>query len=120
MPKYAVLGATGQTGSELVKFLSTRTDVHLHIYARSQSRLDEKLPDINLDRCTTFVGSIEDTDLISNCIRSTDAVFAVVATNVNQPKCYVARQTADSIIKALKVLSNESENTFVCPTIVFL
>lgn len=108
MPTYAVLGATGATGSQLVKLLLSRSDIEVHLYARSGERLNAKFPLISSDpRVRTFYGSITNTALLSRCISGASAVFPTVATNTNQPGCSVAQTTAHSLVQAFEHLRSE-------------
>ncbi len=118
---YAILGATGQTGSELTKHLISRNDLHLNLYARSQSKLlsvDTTIP--SNPNITLFIGSIDDTSVITSCLKDTSVVFATVAQNHNDPECSIARRSAHSIIEALVSLRKQGGDGFVCPTVVFL
>jgi hypothetical protein len=61
MTTYAILGATGQTGSEIVKALLP-TSAHLNIYARSQARLEAQFPHISTaPNVALFIGDLSDT-----------------------------------------------------------
>lgn len=81
MPTYAVLGATSQIGSEIVKALLP-TSNHLNIYARSRTRLESKFPSISSARnVTLFIGDLSDTALFSSCLANADAILSAIATN---------------------------------------
>jgi len=113
---YAILGATGQTGSEIVKALLPTTN-HLNIYARSLSRLESTFPNIkSAHNVTLFIGNLDNTDLLSSCLSIADVVLSTVAQNRNEPNLSVAQQTALAIIKALEPKRTEG----TVPTVVFL
>src|SRR5271170_4731641 len=98
MPVYAILGATGATGSELVKYLLPRTDVHLNVYARSASKLHALHPGISTaENVTRYIGPLSDTALITSCLHSAAVVFGCVAQNINEPGCSIAQRTAHVI-----------------------
>lgn len=122
MPTYAVLGATGATGSELVKLLLSRPDVELHLYARSKERLESKFPTISSNpKVQTFYGAFTDIALLSRCISGTSAVFSTVATNNNEPRCSVAQTIAHSLVKAFEQLrADKSNSNWEPPRIIWL
>ncbi|MCJ1388854.1 hypothetical protein MMC18_001704 [Xylographa bjoerkii] len=122
MPTYAILGATGSTGSELVKFLLTKPKINLNLYARSASKLAKLLPAAaHSENVTIFTGDLSDGSLLANCLRSVDVIFQTVATNENEPGCSVALRAAHGIVSALELLKKqEGPTSFKCPTIVML
>ena len=122
MPTYAILGATGSTGSELVKFLITKPQIHLNLYARSASKLAKLHPAAaSSENVTIYTGDLSDGSLLANCLRSVDVIFQTVATNENEPGCAVALRIAHGIVTALELLrKEEGPSSFKCPTIVML
>lgn len=114
---YAILGATGQTGSEIVKALLP-TKAHLNIYARSLSRLQSQFPSIQTaPNVTLFIGDLSNTELLSSCLTNVDVVLSSVAQNRNEPGLSVAQQTALAIIQALEPRRSSPETL---PNVVFL
>ncbi|MCJ1432295.1 hypothetical protein MMC27_001651 [Xylographa pallens] len=122
MPTYAILGATGSTGSELVKFLVTEPQIHINLYARSASKLAKLHPAVvKSDNVTIYTGDLSDGSLLANCLRSVDVIFQTVATNENEPGCSVALRAAHGIATALELLRKEDgPASFKCPTVVML
>jgi hypothetical protein len=117
MPTYGILGATGQTGSEIVKALLP-TSNHLNLYCRSRSRLEAKFPSISSSpNVTLFIGDLSETSLLSSCLSNADVILSTVAQNQNEPGCSVAQRTALAIIQALEPLRRGSQNI---PPLVFL
>lgn len=117
MPTYAILGATGQTGSEIVKALLP-TSAHLNIYARSRSRLEKKFPSISTAvNVSLFIGDLSDTSLLASCLSSADVIFSTVAQNRNEPGCSIAQQTAFAIVQALEP---QRKSGVKIPYVVFL
>jgi hypothetical protein len=105
MRTYAILGGTGQTGSEIVRtlLLLPPDSTHLNIYARSSQRLETKFPGIsNRLNVTLFIGDLSDNQLLSKCLKNADIVLSAVAQNRNEPGCSIAQRTALAIIKALE------------------
>jgi len=114
---YAILGATGQTGSEIVQALLP-TKAHLNIYARSLTRLQSRFPSIqSAPNVTLFIGDLSNAELLASCLSNADVVLSSVAQNRNEPGLSVAQQTALAIIKALEP-RRLSPKTL--PTVVFL
>jgi hypothetical protein len=114
---YAVLGATGQTGSEIVRALLP-TEAHLNIYARSLTRLQSQFPSIqSAPNVTIFIGDLSDTELLTSCLSNADVVLSTVAQNRNEPGLSVAQQTALAIIQALEPRRLNPKDL---PTVVFL
>ena len=122
MPAYAILGATGSTGSSLLRYLHARPDkVKVNIYARSASKVESLHPYVSTaENIKTFVGDLSDADLLENCLRNVDVVFSTVAQNTNEPGCSIAQRTAHTIVAALEALRRKEESSFKCPTLVFL
>jgi hypothetical protein len=116
MVTYAVLGATGQTGSEIVEALLP-TPAHLNIYARSLDRLYTMHSDlITAANVTLFIGDLEDNKLLTACVEDADIVLSTVAQNRNEPGCSFAQRTSWAMIQALK----PKRTTGNCPVVVFL
>lgn len=103
MNSYAIFGATGNTGTALIKNLLRDPNAQIHAFCRSQSKLNRLLPETaDNSKVTVFEGSINDIDLLSSCVRGCRAVFLCVATNTNLPGCSLALDTAQSAVKALE------------------
>ena len=64
-------------------------------------------------------GSIDQVDLLIDCIRGTRAAFLAVAQSDNVPNCTIARETATSIIEALRMLRKEHQDAHL-PKLVVL
>ena len=81
MASYAVLGATGSTGSSLIRILLQSQDAQVRAYCRSKQKLNKLLPEIVEDKnLQVFEGSLENVELMTECIRGTRAVFLAVGT----------------------------------------
>ncbi|KAI4183871.1 MAG: hypothetical protein L6R41_005144, partial [Letrouitia leprolyta] len=120
MPSYAVLGATGATGSQILKLLLKDPQNTINVYVRSQPKLFTQIPEINSNKqVNIFAGNLGDTGLIASCLKETDAVFSTVASNDNIPDTHIAQDTAQSIVVALMDLRMTQPQTKV-PTIIWL
>lgn len=119
---YAVLGATGNCGTALVRLLLQSPTARIHAYCRNKPKLLGLIPelaDTPSSQVNIFEGSIHDTSLLTDCIRGCRAVFLVVSTNDNIPGCRMAQDTAIGVIQALQILNKESEFT-IMPKLVLL
>ncbi|OJI91532.1 hypothetical protein ASPTUDRAFT_187285 [Aspergillus tubingensis CBS 134.48] len=107
MPKYAVLGSTGNCGTALLKILMKRPDAHINAYCRDKAKLLRLMPEVieNEDKITIFEGSIHDEKLLGACMYDCRAVFLVVSTNDNLPGCRLGQDTAMTVISALQALN---------------
>lgn len=110
MPTYAMLGATGNTGLNILRVLTktqsyAQDPVHIHAYARSKSKLLSSHPDAaSDDRVSIFAGVLEDLDLLASCLKGANAIFLAVAVSDNIPGCQIAQNTASLVIEALERL----------------
>ncbi|KAI9843132.1 MAG: hypothetical protein M1837_006585 [Sclerophora amabilis] len=100
MPSYAVLGATINTGQSLMNVLLQSPDNEIHAYVHSESKLQRMSPDLcGLENVKIYQGSIQNSDVISECIAGTQAVFLAVAMSDNMPGCRVAQDTAQTVLR---------------------
>ncbi|KAK3370058.1 putative NAD-dependent epimerase/dehydratase [Podospora didyma] len=108
-PIYAVLGSTGNCGKALIQNLLESPANQIHAYCRNQAKLHRQLPEVvDNKQVRVFEGSIYDVDLMATCVRGAKAVFLVVTTNDNIPRCRVAQDLAGTVIAALQKLKSES------------
>ncbi|KAL8656426.1 MAG: hypothetical protein Q9210_000285 [Variospora velana] len=120
MPIYAVLGATGATGSNILKLLTKNPSNIINVYVRSKPKLLAQAPDIASNKqVRIFTGNLTDTSLIASCLRDTDAVFSTVASNDNMPGTHIAQDTAHSVVVALMEIRMTEPDAKI-PTIVWL
>ncbi|KAI9844359.1 MAG: hypothetical protein M1837_005663 [Sclerophora amabilis] len=120
MHSYAILGATGQTGRNLLSILSKSPDCRVNVYVRSKAKLLGLFPNLETnDNVQIFAGDLNDTALIASCIGGVGTVFATVATNENTPNLRIAQDTAQSIVAAL-CHARAHEAAFAAPQIIVL
>jgi hypothetical protein len=122
MPKYAILGATGNAGRALVNLLSVSPEISLNLYARSKYKLQAQNPTLASSpppNIKFFIGPITNTETIASCIEDVDAVFCVVATNENEPSCHIAQDTAHAVLAALETLRRQKKGEGL-PRLIFL
>ncbi|KAI9798331.1 MAG: hypothetical protein M1825_005380 [Sarcosagium campestre] len=117
---YAILGATGSTGSSILTYLLGRDDTRIKVYVRSRAKLLKAFPNLDENKkVQIFEGSIEDIEVISACVRDTKAVFSTVAINENVPHMRVAQHTAHCVVAALST-NRIAEPSSKVPTVVVL
>ena len=120
MSSFAILGATGKTGSSLLQLLLGNPDNKLHLYVRSRSKLLKLQPAIEeKSKFTIYEGDLEDVELLGKCIAGTKAVFLAVASSENLPGCTIAVDTANVVVKALKRTQTQ-DRTSKTPKVIVL
>ena len=67
-----------------------------------------------------YEGSIQDVELMADCIRGTKAVFLVVTTNDNIPGCRVSQDSATAVIQALQKIKAAAGPGLKLPKLVLL
>ncbi|KAK4891874.1 hypothetical protein LTR27_009573 [Elasticomyces elasticus] len=115
MPTYALLGATGSTGSAVLRYLLEvpPTDLNLNIFVRNKSKLlkafadleDTKQPKINI-----IEGTPNDEPSLQQTLKDAAVIFQCIATNQSTPGVSVAHDTVTALIGALKGLQSQSDS----------
>jgi len=125
MPTYALLGATGSTGSAILRCLLSQPpeDLVLNIFVRSRSKLRKAFPD--LESTTAFKTNIiegipSDTAATQECLRDVDVVMACIGSNYSTPGMSLIYDTATAIIDALEVHRKIRGSAYRTPTIIQL
>ena len=122
--RYAILGATGQTGRALIDHFLRKPDIQLGLFVRNAEKLNSQSPETTSNpRVTIHAGALTDTNLVTSCLRDVSVVFSVLATNVNEPGTTIAQDAAKAICSALEVLRNKHEkakDAWTCPTVIVL
>lgn len=121
MPCYAILGATGSVGSSILKVLLQSPDQpRIHAYCRSKQKLAKLCPaSLENKRVTVFEGSLDDNDLLADCLRDTRAAFLAVAVTGNKPGNTLALDTARQVVSSLERL-RDKEPSIRLPKLVVL
>ncbi|MCJ1472085.1 hypothetical protein MMC13_000732 [Lambiella insularis] len=124
MPAYAVLGATGTTGQELIKQLSASPKNTVNAYVRSRSKLEKLVPSVSkATNISIFEGSITDIPLLSSCFthdnQPVQAILSVIGASGNIPNYRGVQDTAHSIVAAMCSLRSKDPSA-VLPKIIFL
>ncbi|TKA66029.1 hypothetical protein B0A49_08117 [Cryomyces minteri] len=125
MATYALLGATGSTGSAILRYLLEEPPqrLKLKIFVRSKSKLLKAFPDIE-DKAPFSVDIIEgtpdDSAALQKCLQGANVVFMCIATNQCIRGLSICYDITTSIIAALKVLRQKQASSYAVPTILQL
>lgn len=120
MPRYAVLGATGNTGRALIQVLLQSPSNQVNAFCRSKPKLLQVSPcSVDNKQVSIFEGSLDNEPLLAECMRGTNAVFLAVAVIDNMPGCTIAQDTAKAVLIALDHLKSEPE-TIKMPRLIVL
>jgi putative NADH-flavin reductase len=120
MSAYAILGATGSTGSSILQLLSASPSNEIHVLVRSKAKLEKVCPSASSNpNIKVFEGSISNADNLAQCLTGVKAVFLTVAVMDNIPGCSIAQDTAHAVVIALTRLKDENAN-FKPPRLVVL
>jgi len=125
MPTYALLGATGSTGSAIVRSLLSKSpkDLTLNIFVRSRSKLLKAFPDLESKtafKINFFEGTPSDTTATQECLKDVDVVMACIGSNLSTPGITIIYDTATAIIDALEVHRKTQGSAYRTPTIIQL
>lgn len=125
MPTYALLGATGATGSAILRclLLQPPPDLELNIFVRSKSKLFDAFPD--LERTTVLKTNIiegvpSDTTAVEACLKDVDVVMACIGTNISTAGISIVHDTTTAIVKALEAHQKSQGPAYKTPTIIQL
>lgn len=125
MPKYALLGATGSTGSAIIRRLLSEppNDLTLNVFVRSRPKLLKAFPD--LGATSSFAiniveGTHSDGQAMGECLRDVEVVLACIGTNEPTPGMTLVYDTSSSILKALKEHRKTQGSGYKNPTVIQL
>lgn len=125
MPVYALLGATGSTGSSILRNLIAHPpkDIHLNIFVRSKSKLLHSFPSLETSPpfpLTITEGSPSSPTQTRAALSSADVIFACIGSNYSTPGISLITETATSIISALEYHRSALGPAYKIPTIIQL
>lgn len=125
MPTYALLGATGSTGSAIIRCLLAEPphDLSLNLLVRSKSRLLEKIPDLERSSAfdaTIIEGTPQDSSALQNCLDNADVVFNCIGTNEPRAGTTLIYDTTTAILAALQHHQQAKRTAYKTPTILQL
>jgi putative NADH-flavin reductase len=120
MSAYAILGATGSTGSSILHLLSASPKNQIKLLVRSKAKLQKISPSsLSKPNIQIFESSISDTSTLTQCLAATKAVFLTVAVTDNMPGTTISLDTAKAVISALQSL-REEDPKFKAPRLIVL
>lgn len=125
MPVYALLGATGSTGSAILRSLLSKSpdNLTLNIFVRSKSKLLSAFPDLETTApfaVNIIEGTPDDSTAMQKCLEKVDVVMAVIGSNVGNSGITLIYDTAVAIVDALKVHQKTQGAAYKPPTIIQL
>lgn len=125
MPVYTLLGASGSTGSAILRCLLEEPpkDLQLQIMARSKAKLLKIFPDLE-NKCKFPLKIVEGTpdhhDAMRLSLGSADVIFQCIAAKVAKPGASLCYDTTRHIIEALTDLRDEQPASYKIPTVLVL
>jgi hypothetical protein len=125
MPTHALLGATGATGSAVLRCYldSPPKDLSLNIFVRSKAKLLKAFPDLestSSPRITVVEAPLTDNNALQSCLRGAEVIHSCIATNDAKPGNTVAQDIAQAILTALASLKAEQRGDYVKPTAIVI
>ncbi|KUJ17018.1 uncharacterized protein LY89DRAFT_70009 [Mollisia scopiformis] len=124
MPVHAVLGATGGTGSAILRCLlsSQIPDLRINILVRSKSKLFQAFPQLKSTSSATitiFEAPISNENTLKACIKGASTIYGCVPTNHASRKVDIALTTAARIVAALGQLRKDQGSEYETPVVLF-
>ncbi|EME38265.1 hypothetical protein DOTSEDRAFT_75733 [Dothistroma septosporum NZE10] len=125
MPIYALLGATGGTGSAILHCLLSQppADLTLNILVRSKDKLLAAFPKIEATtaiRVKIVQGISTDLVAVKQCLEGASVIFNVVATNESKAGLSLIHDTAGTVIDTLASLQTTNKEHYTKPTVIQL
>jgi hypothetical protein len=125
MPTHALLGATGATGSAVLRCYldSPPKDLTLNIFIRSKSKLLKAFPDLE-STSSPHINIIEaplaNTKALQACLRESEIIHMCIATNDAKPGNSVSQDGAKAITEALSELKAQQQTNYIKPTVIVI
>ena len=125
MPSYALLGATGATGSAVLRCLLEQPpkELKLNILVRSRVKLQKLFPKLE-ETASVDVSVYEshsaDNDALEKCLKGMDVIFLCIGCNDSKPGISLMHDTTVAIVDALKNIQKTSGDVYRTPTVLFL
>lgn len=126
MPTYALLGATGSTGTAIIRAILSHPppDLTLNLSVRSKSKLLHTFPDLHTHPSLTInifpSASTTDPSALRPCLRDADVIFACVGTNAAAAGMTLVHDTLASVVACLSQLRQARDAEYKAPTVVQL
>ncbi|KAL2131428.1 hypothetical protein VTI74DRAFT_5118 [Chaetomium olivicolor] len=112
MPIYALLGATGATGSSVLRYLlnNPSPDLQLNILVRSKTKLLQTFPLLHESttlKVNIFEGNSTSQTSLIPCLTAASAIFMCVGQNGSPPGTTLNSDTVAAVIAALSILRKQ-------------
>ena len=125
MPTYALLGATGATGSAILRCLLSQPpkDLTLNIFVRSRSKLLNAFPDLEgtaAFKINIIEGTPNDSAAMQRCLKDVDVVMGCIGTNVSTPGMTLIYDTISAVIDALRIHQKTQASAYRTATVIQL
>jgi hypothetical protein len=125
MPVYTLLGATGSTGSAIIRSLLSQPpeNLELKVFVRSAPKLRKAFPDLEntLAFRTTIIEGVPSThSATQECLANADVIMACIGSNVSTPGMSIIHDTATAVISALKTQRHTQGPAYKTPTVIQL
>jgi hypothetical protein len=125
MPTHALLGATGATGSAVLRCYleSPPKDLSLNIFVRSKAKLIKAFPGLestSSPQITIVEAPLTDNQALQSCLRGAEVIHSCIATNDAKPGNTVAQDIAHAILTALTGLKAEQRSAYIKPTAIII
>lgn len=123
MPTHALLGATGATGSAVLRFLLDEPvkNLKLNIFIRNKAKLFKAFPELQEQppiQISITEAQTDDIAALKSCLQGVEVIYNCISTNDSAPGISISRDIAKSIIEALQQLKSEQKAAYRPPTIV--
>lgn len=114
MPTHALLGATGASGSAVLRCYleSPLQDLNLNVFVRSKAKLVKAFPDLestSSPRITIVEAPITDSQALQSCLRGAEVIHSCIATNDAKPGNRVSQDIAQALVNALTSIRQEEK-----------
>lgn len=125
MPQYALMGATGGTGTAILRYLleNPPKELTLNILIRNKPKLLNQFPDLEENSSFTvniIEGGSQDTAAIRRCITGCSIIMQCIASNVSSPGASLGYDTTCALIDTLKEIQKDDPSSYQTPTILYL
>lgn len=121
LTRIALLGATGQTGREVLEILLKQDAATINIYVRSKSKLLGMFPSLETDpKINVFEGNVLDQALFIDLLTNVDTIIFTLGQNDNRPGSQIIEDGARAVISALEEMNARGQKRQEPPRLVFL
>ena len=125
MPTYTLLGATGSTGSAILRYILSQTlpELQLKILVRSKQKLLQTFPGLEESKglvVRIFEGISTERAVLERCLEDADVVFMCVAQNESRSGMSLSHDTVKAIRDTLRTLLKLKGDDYKPPTVVQL